>query len=81
MASKPELELPIRAMEILQEKGLLREGEALGDFVMMCELTNWADEKAPTRYAIILPSDRTLPPHRLAGLIQICSEIETGDDE
>lgn len=80
MASKLELELSRNIMEVLQEKGLLRDGEALGDFIIMAELPNWKDDTAEARYANILPPDRVVPLHRIVGLIKVCSGVMESDD-
>ena len=80
MASKLELELQRNMMELLQEKGILNDGEALGDFVIIAELTNFK-ERLPSRYARILPpEEQPMSWHRLAGLIGIAEEIASADD-
>jgi hypothetical protein len=82
MASKAELELQLNLMEILQEKGMLQEGEALGDFIVMLEISNWAEQTGRTRYANILPPEETpIPIHRVVGLVSVCTDLLQAEDD
>jgi hypothetical protein len=82
MASKAELKLALLIGEVLTERGMLNDGEALGDFIVMCEVTNWTDEgRGNTKYANVIPGDNGLPSHRVLGLIEVCGQLLDFPDE
>lgn len=76
MASEAELALALAIGEVLQERGYLKTGEALGDYLVMCEVANWTDEgKGKTKYVNIVPGENGVPVHRLLGLIEVCGDL------
>lgn len=82
MASKAELDLTLAIGVVLQERGFLSEGEAVGDYLVMAEVTNWTDEgQGKTKYANIIPGDHGLPSHRVLGLIEVCGDLLDFNDE
>lgn len=82
MASKAELELQLNIGQVLQERGILLEGEAVGDYVVQVEITNWTEDgRGKAKYANIVPGEYGIPLHRAVGLIQVCSEMLEPVDE
>jgi len=82
MASKAELDLGQLIAEVLQERGFLQDGEALGDYLVMAEVSNWTDEgQGKTKYVNIIPGEYGISMHRVRGLIEVCSDLLDGDDE
>ena len=80
MATEAEDRLQRAAMDVLQEKEMLRDGDVLGDFIMMCEISNFTGDGTSTTYANILPPDRQVPSHRIVGLIDVCSDLGYSDE-
>jgi hypothetical protein len=67
--------------EALHASGFLREGEILGDWHVMCEVTMLDPEgRGRTKYANIIPGEQGIPMHRVRGLIDVCTEL-LDDDE
>lgn len=82
MATKAELQLITAIADVLQERGYLADGLALGDFIVMTEITGWNDEMAgKTKYANIIPGENGIPAHRVTGLISVCSDLLEWVDE
>jgi hypothetical protein len=82
MASKAELELTLAISAVLQERGFINDGEALGDYLVMAEVSNWTDAgQGKTKYANVIPGDHGLPAHRVLGLIEVCGNLLDFEDE
>ncbi len=82
MASEAELELTRAISAVLQERGFISDGEALGDYLVMTEISNWTDEgQGKTKYANVIPGDHGLPTHRLLGLVEVCGDLLEFQDD
>ncbi len=67
--------------EALHASGFLRDGDVLGDWHVMCEVTSLEpDGQGITRYANLIPGENGIPMHRVRGLIEVCSGM-LDDDE
>jgi hypothetical protein len=67
IAADNELEAAIA--KVLEVNEMLGEGTALGDFVVLCALPYFTEEKAgTTEYAYIMPGDG-MPWHQALGLM------------
>lgn len=82
MPSEAELALTRSIAEILEERGFIATGEALGDYLVMVEITNWTDDgQGRTKYVNVIPGDHGLPSHRVLGLIEVCGNLLDFSDE
>lgn len=76
------MDLEARIGEVLQERGLIGDGETVGDFVVMAEINNFsADGAGSTKYANVIPGENGIPAHRLLGLIEVCGDMLRSDDD
>jgi hypothetical protein len=68
----------------LREAGHLREGDILGDWHLMCEITSLdPDSRGKTKYVNVIPGENGVPMHRVLGLIRVCCDMlkENRSDE
>lgn len=68
----------------LREAGHLEDGDMLGDWHLMCEITSLdPDSRGRTQYVNVIPGEHGVPMHRVRGLIQVCSDMleEAPSDE
>jgi hypothetical protein len=71
-----EEELAVAIGNALRERGHLGDGEMMGDWHVMCEVTSFTpDSLGETKYVNIIPGENGTPLHRVIGLIMTCTDM------
>jgi len=73
-AQAAEAALQRAITDALESAGYLGSEAILGDWHVMCEVTNLS-EQGKTQYVNIIPGINGVPMHRVKGLIEVCAEM------